>query len=114
MSLACRLNALDADERRRRSELQDELVRSSVSIRELADGFAVELPPGDGSWRSAAEFVTLERRCCPFVTFRLETRGTGGPVELRMTGGPGVKEFLASVFQLRGTSGDEVPPGGSS
>jgi hypothetical protein len=41
-----------------------------------------------------AERVSLEARCCPFLDFAMPLSGSGGPAKLRLTGGPGVKEFF--------------------
>jgi hypothetical protein len=41
-----------------------------------------------------AEFVTLERRCCPFFDFALEIVAGAAHVRLTIGSGPDVKEFL--------------------
>jgi hypothetical protein len=46
------------------------------------------------SLAGVAEWIALERRCCPFFRFQLDVEGETGPVWLRLTGA-GVKEFLA-------------------
>jgi hypothetical protein len=45
---------------------------------------------------SLAEFVTLERRCCPFFDFALEVSAGASQVRLTIGGGPDVKEFMRS------------------
>jgi hypothetical protein len=45
---------------------------------------------------SVAEFVTLERRCCPFFDFALEVSADAPQVRLKIGGGPDVKEFMRS------------------
>jgi len=42
----------------------------------------------------AAEFISLERLCCPFLRFSLEVEPEGGPIWLRLTGREGVKAFI--------------------
>jgi len=42
----------------------------------------------------AAEFISLEKLCCPFLAFRLDIDAEGGPVKLRLTGREGVKAFI--------------------
>jgi hypothetical protein len=46
----------------------------------------------------AAEYVSLERHCCPFLEFKLVQEAEGGAVWLHLMGRE-VKEFLNS--QLR-------------
>jgi hypothetical protein len=42
-----------------------------------------------------ARFVANERRCCPFLSFRIELAPDEGPVWLRITGPPGTRQLLA-------------------
>ena len=43
-----------------------------------------------------AEWVTFERRCCPFSNLQIEAEPNDGPVWLRMTGAQGIKPFILS------------------
>ncbi len=45
-----------------------------------------------------AEWVSFERKCCPFFEFRIEVAPKSGPVWLSLTGRAGVKDFLAHAF----------------
>jgi MerR family transcriptional regulator, copper efflux regulator len=95
--IACRPRALDKAQRRRQQELL-RLVRSRVqAIQDLPDGYTFRLEGDPILFRQAAEWVALERRCCPFVAFGLEWR-TDETVWVRLTGGPGVKEALEAEF----------------
>ena len=101
MPFACRIDALTAEQRARRSQLFAAILKMSHNVHEMADGFAVELVSTDEAWSAASEFVTLERRCCPFLSFSLSATADG-PARLEITGGPGVKEFLAlELFPIR-------------
>jgi hypothetical protein len=95
--IACRLNALTKEERHREGELLQEHLGAVRETRELPDGYAYRFDSNDGLFRRLAELVTLEHRCCPFLTFRLEWTGDGDPW-LHVTGGPGAKEFVRSTF----------------
>ena len=65
-----------------------------LDVRELADGYAFSYPAESGVILKLAEFVTLERRCCPFFDFALEIGADARHARLRIGGGPDVKEFL--------------------
>jgi len=93
MTLVCMLDALTRAERARSAALLGELRAAMVERAELADGWAFRLRDG-ASLPGVAEWIALERRCCPFFRFQLEVDGESGPVWLRLTG-DGVKEFLA-------------------
>ena len=54
----------------------------------------------------AAEFIALERLCCPFLNFGLEIKAEGGPVWLRLSGREGVKAFIRE--EISGLLGNAV------
>jgi hypothetical protein len=45
-----------------------------------------------------AEIIDLERRCCPFLNFRLTVRSGTDHVSLELTGADGTKEIIQSLF----------------
>ena len=95
----CATEALDGAERLRYQGLRTVMKAAFSATRELPDGYAMRFPPDPGLFLQVAEWVTLERRCCPFLAFGLDWSGSEAP-QLRLTGGPGVKAFLGS--QLAG------------
>jgi hypothetical protein len=93
MTPVCNLNALTTAERERSAALRRALRGATVERAELPEGYAYRLT-GAASLAEIAEWIALERRCCPFFRFELEVDGDAGPVWLRLTGA-GVKDFLA-------------------
>ena len=71
-----------------------------TGVTELSDGFALRLRDDDTTWMNTAEFITLERRCCPFLGFSLDSESEQGSYSIRITGRPGVKEFLRDAYKL--------------
>lgn len=64
-------------------------------IDELADGYRFRYP-GSAEWvLRLAEFITLERLCCPFFTFALEVTPDESEACLTITGSPQAKALLA-------------------
>ena len=102
-TFACGIDALDGHQRRRQQELLALMWRSAQTQDELTDGYAFRLPADPVLFQQAAEWVSLERRCCPFVQFALEWREDDS-VWVRFTGAPGVKEFLATAILENGRS----------
>jgi hypothetical protein len=94
--LACRIDAFTPDQRQRYRVLREALGRATVETIELPDGYCFRYR-GDEVFQMAAEWVTLERRCCPFFDFALAWEREGAPT-LTISGGPGVKEFIADVL----------------
>ena len=96
--LACNLAAFDNSQVKRHEMLAKELFRRGEEIRELRNGYAFRFP-AQAQWHlKIAEWVTLERLCCPFLTFDLKFDHEGGPIWLRLTGSGNVKEFLKTYF----------------
>ncbi len=98
--IACVLEALDSDQRQRHQRLTGELRKAVIGAKELSDGFALQLRDDDATWMNMAEFITLERRCCPFLGFSLVAEQEKASYSLRITGRPGVKEFLRDAYKL--------------
>lgn len=93
----CNLGALTKVERQRDRELARQLHAAALETKELADGYAFRFPPG--STAMLAEWVAIVSKCCQPVEYRIELGPQpGGALWLRMTGGEGVKEFLAGEF----------------
>ena len=96
--IACDLTAIPAEHREHHSAIAEQLFVAVLEIRELPDGYAFRLPEEPRMLLKAAEFVSLERLCCPFFGFALEIEPEGGPLWLKLTGGAEVKEFIAGTF----------------
>jgi hypothetical protein len=95
--IACNLDALSPGERERRGALAQALVPQALSVEELADGYALQLPATPDLARESLEWLLLERRCCRFFRLELEFEPEEGSLWLRLRGGAGVKEFLAAA-----------------
>ncbi len=96
LPIACSLTSAELQERRR--TVLEKVRRAVVEVRELEDGYAYSFP-SEGEWlRELAGLIDLERRCCPFLRFRLIIEMNGGPIWLEMTGPEGTKEFLVNTF----------------
>jgi hypothetical protein len=98
--IACNLTALNAEQRKRHTALSKELRTNVKDIKELPDGYALQLPSDEATVQATAEWIVLERRCCPFLKFGMEVGREGGPLVLRLTGREGVKRFLKLEFRL--------------
>src|SRR5689334_14486663 len=89
--IACDMSAIEPSEKARHVANAGELFRAVEEIRELPGGYGFRLPNDAGTLLKAAEFVSLERLCCPFLGFVLEVEPEGGPAWLRLNGREGVK-----------------------
>ena len=100
--IACDLAALDAGQRERKRALQERLRADVREIREIEGGYAFKHSSEPEVLLALAEFVALERLCCPFFDFGIEIEREGGPLWLRMTGSEGAKEVLRAEIGAGG------------
>lgn len=66
--------------------------------RELENGYAFRYSSEAEVLVALAEYVSLERLCCPFFDFAIEVGRDGGEVWLRMTGPEGAKGVLEAAM----------------
>lgn len=97
-AFACRLDAFDAEQLPRYMAIRQQLVETYEDREELPDGYRWRFPAEPSHLLTLAEFISLERLCCPFFAFALELEADGGPLWLRLTGREGVKDFLQAAF----------------
>ena len=83
-----------------------ELFSRLEEIRELGDGYEFRLADDGSAITRAAEFISLEKLCCPFLNFALEIKPDGGPVWLRLSGREGVKAFIRE--EISGLLGNAI------
>lgn len=99
--LACNLNAISAAERPRYSELMKRLRAAVRERQELSDGYTYRLDGKSVSLPEVAEWIHLERLCCPFLTLQLEASGQANDWRLHLRGPAGVKAILDAEFPQR-------------
>ena len=100
---ACDMNAIAPEQRGAHIATIERLFRSAQKVRELPDGYAFEIPKESDVLLSAAQFIAVERLCCPFFGFGIEVEREGGSVWLSLTGRRGVKPFIMAEI------GDHLP-----
>jgi hypothetical protein len=95
-ALACNIRAISAAQRPRYDDLVSRLRSAMHDRRELHDGYGYSLHSNQITLPEVAEWVTMERLCCPFLTFQLEVAGETSLLTLR--GPDGVKAILREEF----------------
>ena len=95
-SFVCNLGVMNGEERARYIALSRKLIGASEERRELADGYAFRLATPKIALVEIAEWMTFERRCCPFFNLQIQAEPNDGPIWVRMTGEAGIKEFILS------------------
>jgi hypothetical protein len=94
---ACNITAFTPTQRERHHRLAQNLARRE-GLEELSNGYSLRFKYTPGLALELAEFMTLERLCCPFLTLALELEGE--VLRLNLTGAEGVKPFIVAEFSL--------------
>ena len=95
--VACSLS--DAELRGREATLLAQFKSVVIATEELHDGYIFRIPGDNKSIAIAAALIVAERECCPFLTFTLAVPPNMGPVDVRVTGPAGAKDFLRTVLR---------------
>ncbi|MGH6802815.1 MAG: hypothetical protein ACREC3_05540 [Methyloceanibacter sp.] len=98
---ACDMSAMSAEQRAHHRGLVERLRRAVVGFEELPDGYAARFLAEPATVLLIAEFMTLERLCCPCFTLVLEVEKERGPLWLKVTGREGIKPFIRAEFGIR-------------
>ena len=97
--LACNPFAFTDDQKRRYRELKASLL-PRAEVHDLERGLALSLDAQAQTVLELAEFATLERLCCPFLTFNLELQPDQMGSRLSLTGPDGTASFLRHELGL--------------
>ncbi|MFN6964413.1 MAG: hypothetical protein ACK4S4_11690 [Pyrinomonadaceae bacterium] len=101
--LACEPWSMDAAERERWRALLDQVIASRRQVVEVESGYAFRFASDAATIRDIAEWITYERRCCPFLEFELAVESHGGPLWLKLSGPDGVKDLIRAEFAIGGS-----------
>ena len=99
--LTCNINGIPPQERARYGQLAEALRHAIQKRRELPDGYAFQMDTRQISTDRLAEWIELERKCCPFFGFEIRWTPQNEAVWLNLSGPEGVKEFILQEFGLR-------------
>ena len=97
-SPVCNIGTFDTSELQRYGQYRLAIRSATRETRELADGYGLHLGTVSESFLTAAQWIVLEHRCCPFLNFKLELTDNSD-VWLSVTGPDGVKAFLGEAMQ---------------
>ena len=104
--IACDMSVLSPEKREMHISTSRELFSGLEEIQGLSNGYKFRLNMSNAIVK-AADFISLEKLCCPFLNFSLEVEAENGPVWLGLTGREGVKAFVREeISGLLGTAID--------
>src|SRR5215831_11089270 len=97
--VACDLTVLSQDQRKRHGELTRLVLSKRDSVKELENGYQLMFKNETDILLKIAEWMALERACCPFFSFSLEVEGNEMPVRLSLEGPDGTKQILQAALE---------------
>lgn len=100
-ALVCDLKAMDDEQRERYRTLRRRLGDDFQEAQELEEGYAFRHSSEAGLLVALAEYVSLERLCCPFFDFAIEVGHERDEVWLSITGPEGAKGILEAAMGNR-------------
>jgi hypothetical protein len=103
--LACNLGAIGETELPHYKSLCTRLREAITDHRELSDGYSFRLNGELISLLEAAEWITLERLCCPFFTFQLQTTGSDRDYWVKLQGPPEAKAIVREALSPTAPNG---------
>jgi hypothetical protein len=93
--IACTLSSEDLVRRR---QVIHQLLQKATERLELEDGFEFVFPSSEALLAKVVDFVSFERKCCPFLSFEVVLQLGDGPIHLRLRGREGAKEAIRQIF----------------
>jgi hypothetical protein len=97
--IACSLTDKELQERRK--NVLQKTAQSLIEVQELKDGFSYRFPAEDVVLRDLSNLINLERKCCPFLNFRLIVEAQNDFIWLELTGREGTKEMIQTLFDWK-------------
>lgn len=94
--IACDTAAFSLEERQLYHALRRDVLAAVTAVAETSSGFSLTLS-STVTTTAIAEWLALERRCCPFLELTLHL-GRAPVARVDLQGGPGTKEFLRGEF----------------
>jgi len=82
----------------RRRTILDSVRSAVLGVISLPLGYAYRFTPASEVLADLARLVELERRCCPFLTFRIVVEAGNQPICLEITGPVEAKTVIADML----------------
>ena len=103
--IACNLSAMSSEQRARYQDLRRWLRGAARRMEDLPAGYALGFDAGGETLGMLAEFIGLERLCCPFFDLGIELRAGDERAWLKLTGPESAKAVLRSELGVEVETG---------
>ncbi|HEX3597881.1 MAG TPA: hypothetical protein VHU80_22385 [Polyangiaceae bacterium] len=92
--IACNPGAFTQRQRQRYDALREQVRSAAGQVDEIEEGFVLRFATEPAVLGAVAEWIALERLCCPFLDFILEVPAAREFATVRITGPEGTKAVL--------------------
>jgi hypothetical protein len=99
LPVACCHSVFTKEQRLEYKNIWGELETRRLGITELENGYQYGFPGDAKTLRLINEWVSMERKCCPFLTFTVIASNTDELVLLLLTGNEEAKAFLRTEIE---------------
>lgn len=110
-TFACDMTALTAEQRAAHSAVIGQLFGAVREIRHVGAGYRFVLELDHRTLDRIAQFIALERRCCPFFDFTVGVPAEVDHAEFAITGPDGVHHFIQAEFSAHLPEAVQFPAG---
>ena len=98
-AIYCNMDVFTPSEREHHIQTTTQLFQTVQGIHETQNGYEFIFPNHRSESIAAfTEFISNEKRCCPFLEFTLRIPSNDKPISLLLTGPEGTQEFLREEF----------------
>jgi len=94
--LACELDVFSAEENEQHKSSLNEAMAAVRDVREEKDGYIISF--SSKNFLTIAEWISLERRCCHFLSFQIRFLGGDEVFWVALSGPAGTKDFPKTFF----------------
>ena len=98
MPIACKLSTPELQ--KRKATIISDLKKLLVARQELENGFNYQLPGTDETLDWLTAFIKPKRLCFDFFNYELVIGNDQQPIQLRLTGPQGAKDFIVNELGL--------------
>ncbi len=95
-AFACNMDAFTSEQRERHMALIEQHLLAADEAKELPGGYELRYDNGSHRYADLAEWISLERLCCPWIQFGLEIEGE--TVKLSLLAPQAARPVLAEEF----------------
>jgi hypothetical protein len=106
--VACTPDAIPREKHERWIEVGKQFYGSVMEVRELPDGYACRIPSDVDMLLLTAEYISFDRLCCAFLSWKLVIEPNSGPVWLHITGNQDAKTLTRIGFETTNMLNIEV------